>query len=72
MPALCRKLIAAGYDPQLPMEVYRGQTLALHVRSLEAVAQLTVKETATGTRFVKMSPLRTGGASDELNDDEQG
>ncbi len=31
--ALCRKLIAAGYDPALPLHAYRGDTLALKVCS---------------------------------------
>jgi hypothetical protein len=40
--ALCRKLIAAGYDPALSLVAYRGGALALRVRSIGEVAQLRV------------------------------
>ncbi|HEY9460915.1 MAG TPA: hypothetical protein VIR04_08950, partial [Paralcaligenes sp.] len=32
--ALCRELIAAGYDPSAQLQVYRGSTLCLLVRSV--------------------------------------
>jgi len=32
--ALCRKLVDAGHDPATPLEVYRGDTLALRVKSI--------------------------------------
>jgi hypothetical protein len=38
--ALCRKLIAAGYDPALPLHAYRGDTLALKVCSIGEGAHL--------------------------------
>jgi hypothetical protein len=38
--ALCRKLIAAGYDPTLPLHAYRGDTLALKVCSIGEGAHL--------------------------------
>jgi hypothetical protein len=38
--ALCRKLIAAGYDPALPLHAYRGDTLALKVCSIGVGAHL--------------------------------
>jgi hypothetical protein len=50
--ALCRRLIEAGHDPAEPMEVYRGATLALHVRSIGEAAGLTVREVG-GPRFVR-------------------
>jgi hypothetical protein len=50
--ALCRKLLEAGHDPAEPMEVYRGATLALHVRSIGEAAKLTVQETSP-PRFTK-------------------
>ena len=37
---LCRKLIAAGYDPALPLHAYRGDTLALKVCSIGEGAHL--------------------------------
>jgi hypothetical protein len=38
--ALCRKLIAVGYDPTLPLYAYRGDTLALEVCSIGEGAHL--------------------------------
>jgi hypothetical protein len=32
--ALCRRLVEAGHDPATPLEIYRGATLALRVRSI--------------------------------------
>jgi hypothetical protein len=32
--ALCRKLVDAGHDPATPLKVYRGDVLALRVRSI--------------------------------------
>src|SRR5262249_24432230 len=40
--ALCRKLFAAGYDPATPLEAYRGDTLALRVKSIGHAAQMQV------------------------------
>jgi hypothetical protein len=40
---LCRKLVAAGHDPGARMEVYRGHTLALTVRSIGEGALLVAK-----------------------------
>jgi hypothetical protein len=37
---LCRVLVAEGYDPRSPMKVYRGDTLALTVRSIGEAARL--------------------------------
>ena len=37
--ALCRKLIAAGYDPATPLEAYRAATLCLNIRSIGEAAQ---------------------------------
>jgi hypothetical protein len=42
--ALCRRLIEAGHDPATPMQVYRGDTLALTVRSIGEGAKFTVEE----------------------------
>jgi hypothetical protein len=46
--ALCRQLLAAGLDPDQALEVYRGTTLALRVRSIGEGARLTVKEPDRG------------------------
>ena len=45
---LCRALIAAGFNPDHLLDVYRAGTLALRVRSLRAGARLTVKEPDRG------------------------
>ena len=55
--ALCRKLIDAGHDPATPMDVYRGDTLALRVRSIGEAARLQVN--ARGTGFVALKAVRT-------------
>ena len=58
VPALCRRLIAAGCDPRLPMHCYRGNMLALRVSSLESGARLTVKEPDRGTiHFARYTPF---------------
>lgn len=60
--ALCRELIEAGHNPATPLEVYRGNTLALRVCSIGAAARLTVDE-HNGTRFAKWKPLcRSAGS----------
>jgi hypothetical protein len=50
--ALCRKLVELGYDPSIPLHVYRDGTLAIRVASIGAGAKLTVDE-STGCRFAK-------------------
>jgi hypothetical protein len=48
--ALCRALIEAGYDPSTPLEAYRGNTLALRIRSIGEAATLEVSGEGTGFR----------------------
>jgi hypothetical protein len=48
--ALCRELLAAGVDPNQCLEVYRGATLALRIRSLGEAAALELNSEATGFR----------------------
>jgi hypothetical protein len=38
--ALCRRLVEAGQDPATPLEVWRGSTLCLRVRSIGEASQL--------------------------------
>jgi hypothetical protein len=45
---LCRRLVAAGHDPSLPLHVYRGATLVLTVRTIGEGAALTVREPEVG------------------------
>jgi hypothetical protein len=42
MLALCHKLVEAGHDPMLPLHAYRGDVLALKVRSIGEAARLRV------------------------------
>jgi len=39
---LCRKLVAAGHDPRLPLHAYRGDVLCLCVCSIGEAATLRV------------------------------
>ena len=48
---LCRKLIAAGFDPDHPLEAWRGSTLALTVHCIGEAAELKVNP--KGTSFIK-------------------
>jgi hypothetical protein len=47
--AMCRRLLAAGYDPARQLHAYRGDALALKVRSIGEGAKLTVKDNSCGT-----------------------
>jgi len=40
--ALCRKMVDVGHDPATPLEVYRGETLALQVKSIGLGARMQV------------------------------
>jgi hypothetical protein len=46
--ALCRRLVEAGHDSATPLEVWRGTTLCLRVRSIGEGAQLTVEDDRRG------------------------
>lgn len=48
--SLCRKLVADGYDPTLPLEVYRGDVLCLRIRSIGETAGLEINSLGTGFR----------------------
>jgi hypothetical protein len=45
----CRRLTQAGYDPDRPLHCYRGDILALRVRSIGEGAALTVKTAGNGS-----------------------
>jgi hypothetical protein len=49
---LCRRLVGAGHDPDLRLEAYRGDVLALTIKSIGTAAKLTVDE-SHGCRFVR-------------------
>jgi hypothetical protein len=46
--ALCRRLVEAGHDPATPLEVWRGTTLCLRVRSIGEAAQFTIEDDRHG------------------------
>ncbi len=48
--ALCRKLVAAGHDPALPLHVFWGDSLAFRVRSIGEAASLTISGDGIGFR----------------------
>jgi hypothetical protein len=47
---LARQLLAAGYDPATPLEVHRGDILALCVRSIGEAASLEINGHGNGFR----------------------
>jgi hypothetical protein len=49
--ALCRQLLAAGVHPATPIHAYRGDVLAVRVRSIAEAARLCVKVAGNGTGF---------------------
>jgi hypothetical protein len=49
--AMCRALVGAGYDPHRPLHVYRGDTLALTVRTIGEGAKLAVSGSGVGFRW---------------------
>jgi hypothetical protein len=61
--ALCRRLIEAGIDADRPLHVYRGDTLALIVRSIGDGAALTVEDNRFGTPHFRRSRPRSDGAA---------
>jgi len=55
---LCRELVAAGHNPDRPLHAYRGDMLALAVRSIGEGAQLRIASHGVG--FERL-PGCTGG-----------
>jgi hypothetical protein len=47
---LCRRLVDAGHDPATLMHAYRGDTLALIVRSIGDAARLEIRGDGVGFR----------------------
>jgi hypothetical protein len=60
--ALCRALVAAGHDQRRPLHAYRGDVLALTVRSIGEAARLEISGEGTGFRPARKpdaaSPVR--------------
>jgi hypothetical protein len=63
--ALCRRLLAAGVDPDRPLCAYRGDMLSIAIRSIREGAALTVDE-HNGTRFAKWKPFRRSAVAPEI------
>jgi hypothetical protein len=59
--AMCRALIAAGYDPSRPLHVYRGKVLALTVRSIGEGARLRVNSNGVGFCWDSAACLQAQG-----------
>jgi hypothetical protein len=63
---LCRRLVAAGFDPATPLKVYRGEILCLTVRSIGEGARLEINGEGSGFRPLRQpdaaSPMRFGGS----------
>jgi len=62
---ICRKLIEARHDPETPLEAWRGDVLALRVRSIGDGAALTVDE-HNGTRLAKWKPFCRSAVSPRI------
>jgi hypothetical protein len=63
---LCRALVEAGYDPASRMEVWRGDTLALKVRSIGEAARLCIAGKGNGfavDKTVLRGAYKPAGAS---------
>jgi hypothetical protein len=69
---LCRELIAAGCDPDRALEVYRGSTLALRVRSIGAGAAMTVAERPNGPIFEAWKPFPTPAIAAPMRQSQRG
>jgi hypothetical protein len=65
--ALCRELLAVGLDPDRAMQVYRGATLALRIRSIGEAARLEINGEGTGFR-----PARLPDAASPVRPNEEG
>src|SRR5262245_38479680 len=63
---LCRQLMAEGYDPSTPMQVYRGSTLALRVSSIGTAAASEINSKGTG--LIARSPVRRGPPVRQIQD----
>ena len=59
----CRQLLARGFNPNAPIEIYRRNTLVLQIRILAAGARLTVEECSDGCpRFRPYRPRPSEGS----------
>jgi hypothetical protein len=70
--ALCRLLVAAGYDPATSLEVFRGEVLALRARTIGEGARLTVEDGRHGSPHFRLWRERGRGAGSAIMQPEQG
>ena len=61
--AICRKLIEAGFDPDLPLRAYRGDVLCLTIRSIGEAARLIVKSAGNGVPIFAVNTGHEGAAA---------
>jgi hypothetical protein len=66
--ALCRKLLAAGHDPGLPVDVYRGDTLAFIIRTIGEGAWLDVADDRHGRPRLRGRRDRGDGAGSPVEE----
>lgn len=59
--ALCRILLAQGFDPTCALEAWRGDVLCLRVSSIGEAANLTVEETRHGNPRLRRWRMRGRG-----------
>jgi hypothetical protein len=46
--SMCRALVEAGHDPATPLRAYRGDVVALKIRTIGEGAKLTVEDDSRG------------------------
>jgi hypothetical protein len=68
--SLCRALIEAGHDPATPLEVWRGDMLALRVRSIGAGSRLTVEDDRHGRPRFRLWRDRGCGAASPVAEND--
>jgi hypothetical protein len=68
---LCRAFIAAGYDPDRALHVYRGSTLAVVVGAIGKAAKLTVEDDSRGRPRFRRWRDRTGGTAPHVRQNAQ-
>jgi hypothetical protein len=64
--ALCRELIEAGHDPNTALEIYRGDTRCLRVRSIGEAATLRMDTDKTGRPVLKREKITARGSPVEF------
>jgi hypothetical protein len=53
---MCRTLVTAGFDPQRPLLAFRGDELAMRIKTIEYGAHFSEPENQR-SRFFKASPV---------------